>query len=79
MHTTTRQTTASSGYPYELPSGATPPPAAKIKDELRPWSLTERTCLERMIMQHGFNNWGVCQESFDVAPSMTCKPAVESC
>ncbi|EGF78368.1 hypothetical protein BATDEDRAFT_35805 [Batrachochytrium dendrobatidis JAM81] len=56
--------TASSGYPYELPSGATPPPAAKIKDELRPWSLTERTRLERMIMQHGFNNWGVCQESF---------------
>ncbi|KAI8927638.1 P-loop containing nucleoside triphosphate hydrolase protein [Entophlyctis helioformis] len=50
-----------------IPSSPSPPPAAaapKPKDEIKLWSLTERTRLERILMQHGFNNWRKIRESF---------------
>ncbi|KAJ1344461.1 hypothetical protein BSLG_001021 [Batrachochytrium salamandrivorans] len=47
------------------PSVQTSPLApVKVKDELKLWSLTERTRLERMLMQHGFNSWQRVRDSF---------------
>eukprot|EP00842_Homolaphlyctis_polyrhiza_P001258 jgi/Hompol1/2132/HPOL_002827-RA len=50
--------------PERLPTPPPPPPPPKPKDELKLWSLTERTRLERMLMQHGFNNWHKIRETF---------------